>query len=124
MEHILRSFLQICEYRSRLGCVSTLNGAVIILLMELNIIMNYLAISVLTSRWMPSYAHNIGRLKVIREVRRWSCRFTLRTLPVLDRLLTDTILIFTSYTELIMHSTLNILDLVRQLMSSVYDFFP
>lgn len=47
VEHVLGVFFQICKNRSRHRCISVLGAAVVVLLVELDVVTDYLAVPVM-----------------------------------------------------------------------------
>lgn len=66
MKDVFCVLLQIGEYRSRLGRVPIYSARMIVLFVELYIVADNLAVSMLSKRFIPSNAHSVGSLKEVR----------------------------------------------------------
>lgn len=104
MKNVLCVLLQIGEYRPRLGRVPIYSARVIVLLVELHVVADYLAVSMLSKWFIPGNAHGVGSLKKIRQVRRWPRGFTFRAEPVSHCLLAEADVIFARYSELVINA--------------------
>jgi len=106
MKDVLCVFLQIGEHRSRLGRVPVYGRRVIVLLVKLHIVADYLSVSVLSKRHVPGYAHGVGSLKEIGQVRRWPGRLAFWTEPISYSFLAETDVVLSRYSELVIDASL------------------
>jgi hypothetical protein len=112
VEDVLGVLLQVGEDRLRVRDVAHDHVAVVGLLVELDVVLDDLAVAVFASRGVPRHADHVGRLEPVRDVGGGSGRGSFGCVHVLYGFLPDPDVVLTGDAELVFDAALQVVDAV------------